>query len=72
MDESIDITPVSVYNTNMNYVLSVNEAAEKLNLDVVEFVHLAEEIGLYVTLRPGPYVGADLDFGGLPPTATRA
>ncbi len=37
------------------------------NLDVVEFVHLAEEAGLYVTLRPGPYVGADLDFGGLPP-----
>ncbi len=34
--------------------------------DLVEFVNLAEELGLYVILRPGPYVGADLDFGGLP------
>jgi hypothetical protein len=35
--------------------------------DVVEFVRLAQDAGLYVILRPGPYIGADWDFGGLPP-----
>jgi len=34
--------------------------------DVEEFVRLAEELGLYVILRPGPYICADWDFGGLP------
>ena len=34
--------------------------------DVVEFVRLAEELGLYVILRPGPYICAEWDFGGLP------
>jgi len=34
--------------------------------DVVGFVRLARELGLYVILRPGPYIGADWDFGGLP------
>lgn len=34
--------------------------------DVVGFVRLAQELGLYVILRPGPYICADWDFGGLP------
>ena len=34
--------------------------------DVGEFVRLADELGLYVILRPGPYVDAEWDFGGLP------
>ena len=34
--------------------------------DVVAFVRMAKELGLYVILRPGPYIGADWDFGGLP------
>jgi hypothetical protein len=34
--------------------------------DVVEFVRLAAQVGLYVILRPGPYVCAEWDFGGLP------
>lgn len=34
--------------------------------DIEEFVHLAAELGLYVILRPGPYIGADRNFGGLP------
>jgi len=38
--------------------------------DVVAFVKLAGELGLYVILQPGPYVGADWDFGGLPPWLT--
>lgn len=34
--------------------------------DVAEFVRLAQEEGLYVILRPGPYVCAEWDFGGYP------
>ena len=34
--------------------------------DVGAFVRLAGELGLYVILRPGPYIGADWDCGGLP------
>ncbi|MEI8063793.1 MAG: beta-galactosidase, partial [Verrucomicrobiota bacterium] len=34
--------------------------------DVAAFVRLAQEEGLYVILRPGPYVCAEWDLGGLP------
>jgi len=34
--------------------------------DPLAFVRLAGELGLYVILRPGPYIGADWGFGGLP------
>lgn len=34
--------------------------------DVAQFVRLAQQHGLDVILRPGPYVCAEWDFGGLP------
>ncbi len=34
--------------------------------DIAEYVRLAGELGLYVILRPGPYICAEWDFGGLP------
>lgn len=34
--------------------------------DVVGFVKLAQELGLYVILRPSPYICAEWEFGGLP------
>ena len=34
--------------------------------DVAEFVRLAEELGLYVIMRPSPYICAEWEFGGLP------
>ena len=34
--------------------------------DVAAFVRLAQELGLYVILRPGPYICAEWDFGGFP------
>lgn len=34
--------------------------------DVRHFVELAQEEGLYVILRPGPYVCAEWEFGGYP------
>ena len=35
-------------------------------LDVAAFVRTAQEEGLYVILRPGPYACAEWDLGGLP------
>ncbi|MGH7634081.1 MAG: glycoside hydrolase family 35 protein, partial [Gemmatimonadaceae bacterium] len=36
------------------------------NRDLAEFIRLAQQEGLWVILRPGPYVCAEWDFGGLP------
>jgi len=35
-------------------------------LDVAAFIRMAGEMGLWVMLRPGPYICAEWDFGGLP------
>ena len=34
--------------------------------DVAEFIRLAQKEGLYVILRPGPYICSEWDLGGLP------
>lgn len=34
--------------------------------DVEKFIEIAESIGLYVILRPTPYICAEWEFGGLP------
>ncbi len=34
--------------------------------NVAAFITLAGEMGLYVILRPGPYICSEWDFGGLP------
>jgi len=36
------------------------------NLDLAAFIRTAQEVGLNVVLRPGPYVCAELDLGGFP------
>ena len=36
------------------------------NLDVAAYVATAESLGLNVILRPGPYICAEWEFGGLP------
>ena len=36
------------------------------NLDIAAYIRLAQEEGLLVNLRPGPYVCAEWDGGGLP------
>lgn len=36
------------------------------NLDVAEFVREAGQEGLYVIVRPGPYICTEWDFGGIP------
>ncbi|MCI8924105.1 MAG: beta-galactosidase [Lachnospiraceae bacterium] len=35
-------------------------------LDVTRFVRTAQELGLWVILRPSPYICAEWEFGGLP------
>ena len=35
-------------------------------LDVREFIRMAGELGLYVIVRPGPYICAEYDSGGFP------
>ncbi len=35
-------------------------------LDIVSFVKTAQELGLWVILRPSPYICAEWEFGGLP------
>lgn len=35
-------------------------------LDLAKFLDLAAELGLYAIVRPGPYICAEWDFGGLP------
>ena len=34
--------------------------------DIEKYIGLASELGLYVILRPGPYICAEFDMGGLP------
>lgn len=41
------------------------------NRDLARFVRIAQEEGMWVILRPGPYVCAEWDFGGLPPYLLR-
>ncbi|KAM4703891.1 beta-galactosidase-1-like protein 2 [Rhinophrynus dorsalis] len=36
------------------------------NLDLGEFLSIAAEVGLWVILRPGPYICSEWDLGGLP------
>uniref|UniRef100_A0A665W4F9 Beta-galactosidase n=1 Tax=Echeneis naucrates TaxID=173247 RepID=A0A665W4F9_ECHNA len=35
-------------------------------LDLEAYLNLAAELGLWVILRPGPYISSELDLGGLP------
>ncbi|MCJ8209753.1 beta-galactosidase [Mucilaginibacter sp. RS28] len=37
------------------------------NRDVAAFIKLCQQEGMWVILRPGPYVCGEWDFGGLPP-----
>ena len=35
-------------------------------LNIAEFIKIAGEAGLMVIVRPGPYICAEWEFGGLP------
>jgi beta-galactosidase len=40
---------------------------ESANRNIARFITLCEKHGMWVLLRPGPYVDGEWDFGGLPP-----
>lgn len=44
---------------------SISFAAPQYN--VSRFIEICREEGMYVMVRPGPFVCAEWDFGGLPP-----
>ena len=50
---------------NMHQPTSISFSFED-NLDLVRFIELADELNLLVILRVGPYVGCEVDLGGLP------
>lgn len=35
-------------------------------LDIEKYLEIAQKVGLYAIVRPGPYICAEWDFGGLP------
>lgn len=41
------------------------------NRDIAEFVRICQEENMWVLFRPGPYVCAEWEFGGLPPYLLR-
>ncbi|HEU4404033.1 MAG TPA: beta-galactosidase [Polyangiaceae bacterium] len=40
---------------------------EDARLDVVRFLRLVHELGLYAIVRPGPHINAELTYFGIPP-----
>ncbi|HEX3075552.1 MAG TPA: beta-galactosidase family protein [Lachnospiraceae bacterium] len=59
-------------NTVETYVAwNIHEAKEgefyfEENADLAKFIGIAEELGLWVIVRPSPYICAEWEFGGLP------
>ena len=41
------------------------------NRDISEFISIAKDEGMWVIIRPGPYVCAEWEFGGIPPYLLR-
>lgn len=39
--------------------------------DLSRFLLLAESVGLFIVVRPGPYINAETTGGGLPPWLSR-
>ena len=35
-------------------------------LDITKFIKIAQDLGLFVIVRPGPYICAEWELGGLP------
>lgn len=60
------------FNTVETYVCwNLHERRERIfdfsgGLDIGKFIDIAKELGLNVILRPGPYICAEWDMGGLP------
>lgn len=74
----IQMTKAMGCNTISAYLFwNYHEATEGIydfrtgNRDISRFINTATEEGMWVIIRPGPYVCAEWEFGGLPPYLLR-
>lgn len=56
----------SHYPNNKIWDLTMSLNFVFLHLGFRAYIGLAAELGLWVILRPGPYISSELDLGGLP------
>lgn len=70
----IQMTKAMGCNTIATYIFwNYHETSEGIfdfkseNRDIAEFIRICQQEKMWVLLRPGPYVCAEWDFGGLPP-----
>ncbi len=62
---------MGINTVQMNIAWNIHETYEGHNnfdgwADIFRFLSVANKLGLLISLRPGPYVDAELDFGGFP------
>lgn len=66
MMHAMGLNTVSIYTFWNQFEPRAGEFNFTGDADVAEFVRLAQAEGLWVILRPGPYVCAEWEFGGYP------
>ncbi len=66
MMHAMGLNTVSIYTFWNQFETRQGEWNFTGDADVAEFVRLAQKEGLWVILRPGPYVCAEWEFGGYP------
>lgn len=55
-----------MYRAEFSHKYTVNVFLVFFLLLCSHFIKLAQSVGLYVIVRPGPYICAEWDLGGLP------
>ena len=66
MAKAMGLNTISVYEFWNVHEPEKGKFDFKGNADVAKFVRLCQQEGLWVMLRPGPYVCAEWEFGGYP------
>lgn len=61
--KKIDLKTYIPWNLHEAYRKTFNFYGD---LDLIKFLNTASDVGLYVILRPGPYICAEWDWGGFP------
>lgn len=64
---AVGLNALSTYVEWSSHEVSPGKYSYEGFRDVEHFLRLADEEGLYVLLRPGPFISAERDFGGFPP-----
>ena len=66
MAKAMGLNTISVYEFWNMHEPEKGRFTFKGNEDVTRFIRICQEEGMWVILRPGPYVCAEWDFGGYP------